>query len=108
MARAKAGGELPGEDDLGFFERRRVRSALADADPEQPDALDADTRAALDRLAGHVQVDDDARQQLALARAQSVAQSLQQDHGVPADSVMAIETGAGAPGVEIELRGANQ
>jgi uncharacterized protein DUF748 len=108
IARAKAGQELPGEDELGFFERRRVRSALADADPAQPDSLDADTRSALDRLAGHVKVDDSARQQLALARAQSVAQSLQQDHGVPADSVTAIETGAGAPGVAIELRGANQ
>jgi hypothetical protein len=108
LARAKAGQELPGEDELGFFERRRVRSALADADPEQPDSLDAETRAALDRLAGHVKIDDSARQALALARAQSVAQSLQQDHGVPADSVMAIETGAGAPGVEIELRGSNQ
>ena len=108
IARAKSGQALPGEDELGFFERRRVRSALADADPEQPDALDAETRAALDRLAGHVQIDDSARQALAQARAKSVAQSLQQDHGVPADSVVAIESGAGAPGVEIELRGSNQ
>ena len=108
LARAKAGQPLPGEDELGFFERRRVRSALADADPDQLDALDAETRAALDKLATHVKIDDSARQALARARAQSVAQSLQQDHGVPADTVAAIETGAGAPGVEIELRGANQ
>ncbi|HVP28504.1 MAG TPA: hypothetical protein VMW35_05005, partial [Myxococcota bacterium] len=107
IARAKAGQELPGADELGFFERRRVKSALAEADPEQPDSLDAETRSALDRLAGHVQVGDSARQALAQARAKSVAQSLQQDHDIPADSVT-IESGAGAPGVAIELRGSNQ
>src|SRR5262249_5465741 len=37
---AKAGKDLPGQDELGFLERRRVRSQLADADPEQLDSLD--------------------------------------------------------------------
>lgn len=104
LARAKAGEPLAGEDELGFFERRRVRSALADADPDQTDALDAETAAALERLAGQVSVSEDARQALALARAQAVALALQQEHGAPAAAVAAIETQAGAPAVAIELR----
>lgn len=107
LARAQAGEPLDGEGDLGFFERRRVRSALADADPEEPDSLDDETAAALERLAGQVQVTDEARQGLALARAQAVAQALQQEHGATA-SVAGIETGVGAPGVEIELRAASE
>jgi uncharacterized protein involved in outer membrane biogenesis len=108
LARAQAGEELPGEGELGFFERRRVRSALADADPDAPDSLDAETSAALDRLAGQVQVTDEARQALALARAQAVAQALQDEHGASAGAVAGIETGVGAPGVAIELRASNQ
>jgi hypothetical protein len=108
LARAQAGEELPGEGDLGFFERRRVRSALADADPDAPDSLDDESAAALDRLASQVQVTDEARQALALSRAQAVAQALQQDHGASADAVAGIETGVGAPGVEIELRAASE
>ena len=108
LARAKSGEALAGEGDLGFFERRRVRSALADADPEQPDSLDADNAAALERLASHVQISEESREALALTRAQAVAQALQQENGASADSVAAIETGVGAPGVEIELRASNQ
>jgi hypothetical protein len=103
MARARADQPLPGEDELGFFERRRVRRALAEADPAQPE-LEPEIAQALERLAGGVQVTEAARQELALARAQAVAQALAQEHGAAAEAVAAIETEVGAPSVEVELR----
>jgi hypothetical protein len=103
IARAKSDQALPGEDQLGFFERRRIRSALAEADPENVQALDAESAAALDTLSANVAVSDDTRQALALARAQAVQRALQQEHGAPADAVaVAVETGA--PSVAFELR----
>jgi hypothetical protein len=100
LARARAGEPLEGEGDLGFFERRRVRSALADADPEQPESLE--------HLASQVQVSDAQREALARSRAQAVAQALQEAHGASADALAGIETRVGTPGVDIELRAASE
>lgn len=104
VARAKADESLPGEDELGFFERRRVRAALADADVEALDALDAETASALARLSASVQVSEASREALALARAEAVARALQEEHGAPAEAVAGVEAESGPPQVALELR----
>ncbi len=104
VARAKADEPLPGQDELGFFERRRVRAALADADVEDLDALDAETASALARLTASLQVSEESRQALALARAQAVARALQEEHGAPAEAVAAVEAESGPAQVALELR----
>jgi hypothetical protein len=103
LARARADQPLPGEEKLGFFERRRVKQALAGADPNALDSLDAESATALTQLSAAVAVDEGARQELARERAQQVQRALQEQHGAPAEAVH-VETESGAPGVVIELK----
>jgi hypothetical protein len=104
LAKARSDAPLPGEDQLGFFERRRVRRELAEADPEQLASLSPETSATLDRLAAAVAVAEESRESLALARAQAVAKALQEEHGAGVEAVAEMETEVGAPSVEFELR----
>jgi hypothetical protein len=104
VARAHAGEKLAGEDELGFFERRRVRAALAEADPDELGSLEPEAAAGLQKLAAAIAVSDDARRELALARARAVQRALVEEHGAAPASIAGVEAEVGAPAVVIELR----
>jgi hypothetical protein len=109
VAQAAADQPVDGEDGLGFFERRRVRGALAglagsETPPESAEAdLDPETRAAIDRLVAAARVTPAEREALARARAERARERLVGGLGVAEE---AVEVGQGDPGepvVSLEL-----
>jgi uncharacterized protein involved in outer membrane biogenesis len=104
IAQARAGESLDGDDQLGFLERRRVRRALAEQDPDAPLALDPDTEALVQKLVTAARVEDAERRELARARATRAREALVDDLGVPEAAVVVEEGAVGEPGVVIELR----
>jgi len=104
IAQARAGESLDGENEIGFLERRRVRSALAEQDPDAPGALEPETEALVQKLVAVAQVDDAQRRELARARAARARDALVRELGVSENAVVVEEGAVGEPGVVIQLR----
>jgi hypothetical protein len=103
LERAKE-GELPEGSRLGFFERRRVRRALAEVPANaEPVGPDAESEAALAALADAVEVPATRRAELSRSRAVEVRRVLLDEYGVSADAVVVDDATGDLAGVVLEL-----
>lgn len=89
--------------DAGFLQRRRLRGALKERAEGGAGQLEAEDREALDRWVAAVEVPDERREQLALARAEAVRDVLVSDHRVDRARVRIGDPTEGAPGVVVGL-----
>lgn len=89
--------------DAGFLQRRRLRGALKERAEGGAGRLEAEDREALDRWIAAVEVPDERREQLALARAEAVRDILASEHGVDRERVQIGDPTEGAPGVIVGL-----
>jgi hypothetical protein len=102
LARIDAGGFAP-YDEKGLLERRRLRRALELRVRREPDALGPEDAALIGEWLKETDVSREARNRLALARAEAVRSALVDDNGLDPDQVRIGEPKKGPPGVAIEL-----
>lgn len=108
IERLQGGDGLPElEDGAGFLQRRRLTGALEDRGRGEPDELDAEDAAMLERYIAAVDVPDERLTALARTRAEAVREVAVSDYGVaPTHLIVSDAAPPGAPGVLLELTAA--
>ena len=89
--------------DAGFFQKRRLRGFLRKKESHEDTDLSEEDAAKLERWAEGVEISQESRDQLAVARAEAVRQALLTEFELDPARVVIGEPFDGAPGVELEL-----
>ncbi len=98
----------PALPDSSFFQRRRLRAALAERPRGQTPALSDEDRAALERWIAGVAVPAERLRALAASRADALRAQLADEHGVAPAQLLPGAPLEGEPGVTLELGAAQR